>query len=231
MKKKITNSIMLITIVSLFVLFMAYLAYNEADLGLPSVDLEKVAEDHPEHEKLVSDIVEAQKALDANPSEIERYAILGMAWKSLGEQMQGGIFFSKSRETYAKAVEVTDWSNSLFILNAADMSEIIGEYEEAERYYKNLIEKIPSEVDGYRRLASLYRLRLNKSPEEILAIYDKALNTLVFTGVILHERAGYLKSIGRDEEALKDYKEVAALNPKAGLEGVIAELEEKIKQQ
>lgn len=226
--------LVLLCVLAIFVGAMSYLAYKDAaSRGKVRVNLKKLEKQYKDNKDVINIIHEIQKAegeVRKEPTKVIHYATLGLAWKSLGEQLKDRIYFAKARDVYKRGVELTNWTNSVFTINVGVVSEIMDDFETAEKYYNETIAKMPAEINGYRSLADLYKFKLNKKPEEILAVYDKGINTLVYSGQLAYDKGAYLESIGRYNEALDVYNAVYKASPSDSLAVLIKNLEEKIKQ-
>ncbi|HBF67040.1 MAG TPA: hypothetical protein DDW36_01285 [Candidatus Magasanikbacteria bacterium] len=199
-----------IAAVIIFIGVMGYFSYRETGAGsaTASVNLNKMLKERPEYADLITNIQKVEEEVKKDPGLVERYAQLGLAWKSLAEQTKDKAVFSKARDAYIRGIELTGRRSSIYLLNAGVVSELMEEYTEAERYYQMAVESTPGDAEPYLKLASLYRLFLNKSKEEIMAVYDKGIATVVLSTPIIQAKAEYLRSTGDGKAALPLYEEL-----------------------
>lgn len=226
MQTKFAYRTIIIVVVAALVGGMIYLAYQESQSRVSaSVDLKKLLKEYPEQAELIKNIQEVEELLKKDPDLVERYAQLGLAWKSLAEQLRDKRIFGASRDVYVEAIELTNKRSSIYMVNAGVVSELMEEYAEAERYYLMSIENAPADTDAYLKLAVLYTFRMNKEASEVLAVYDRGIKTIVLPTPLIQAKAEYLKNIGDNKGALILYKALYSTNPTRGLKELIAELE------
>lgn len=157
---------------------------------------------------------------------------IGFYWKGLGELTEENFFFEKSLAIYEQGMKVTADKNVLFYWNAGKVAERLGDFSLAEEYYKKSITISPSYEDGYEDLADLYQYKLKKTPEEILAIYDAGIEAAMGDANLFLEKCSYLRSLGRDSDALACYELLSQSYPDhQGYKDTVAELKEKINKQ
>ncbi len=153
---------------------------------------------------------------------------LGFYWKGLGELTKENFFFEKSLAIYEKGMKVTADKNVLFYWNAGKVAERLGNFSLAEEYYKKSITISPSYEDGYINLADLYRLKLNKKPEEILAVYQAGLEATMANANLFLGKCSYLRQLNKNSEALACYELLSQSYPdNQGYKDMVAELKAK----
>lgn len=147
------------------------------------------------------------------------YAEAARYWKTIGDstvQTLSHHRYARQRAAaiYEKALEKFGDTNAQLFSNAADVYLSLQKYEKAEEYYQRALALEPGNAGFYKKLADLYQYSLKKSPAEVLAVYDRALQRLVVGAVdILKNRAVYYESIDKRKEALVDWAKVYALEP------------------
>jgi len=138
----------------------------------------ELRENYPELNTVIDDIVKAEAKLEEDENRVESYATLGIAWKTLAEEMKNRNtkdykdYFQKTLEVYKKAIEITNRQNTLFLMNAGNIEELLGNYEATEEYYKESISLAPGLDIYYVNLAELYEYKMNKTKEEIVAVFE-----------------------------------------------------------
>jgi Tfp pilus assembly protein PilF len=92
------------------------------------------------------------------------------------------------------------------------------------------VEIDPGEQGLYIALADLYKM-MKKDPQEIRAVYERGIKTVVGGGNLVISYASYLYDIGDYKESLKYYRALAQAFPaNTGYAGMVKELENKLKQ-
>jgi tetratricopeptide (TPR) repeat protein len=108
-----------------------------------------------------------------------------LSWKTLAEQIKNTgdeaykEFYQKSLDVYEEAIEATNRQNALFTANAATIAKLLGEYGQAEEYYKETIFLSPGNWIHYVNLAELYEYQMGKTKEEIISVYDEGINRVI----------------------------------------------------
>lgn len=157
---------------------------------------------------------------------------LGFAWKGLGDATKDDYFLKRALKIYQQGINQFGSQNVIFYWSAGSVANIMGEFEMAEKYYKNAIAVAPTYGESYTYMAELYRFKMKKSPDEIIKVYDDGLKATSGNMQLLLEKSSYLRAIGRYEESLAGYRDLLKqyANNK-GFEDVIRELEEKIEKR
>lgn len=192
--------------------------YNEGKFN------EYVATLTGEQQKLVKEMrakvasIEPELKTATAPAPFVRAAL---EWKTIGEAIVAQDPRSKkyalrqALHYYELAIEKFGETNAMLFGSVGDVYKSLEEYEEAEKYYTQAIQLEPGNPLHYTKLAELYQYRLQKPPEEVLAVYARALDRLIYGGdAILRTRAVYYEELGRLREAALDWQKVLAYDPR-----------------
>lgn len=190
--------------------------------------------DKPELVALFEKTKETGAKIKETPDDAALYLDLGLTWKSIAEltDVNQPAFFERTLTVYERGIERFGEKNILFYLNAGKVAARVEQYGKAEKYFRKAIEISPGDESGYLDLVDLYYYRLKKGPEEILPIFEAGLKTMVNTSPLIAGRATYLRRIGDNENALKDYQKLVKIFPAhPGYQEIVEELTEKINVQ
>lgn len=190
--------------------------------------------DQPAMVDLYARAKSAEERMAADPDAAAAYVEAGLRWKSIAEQMSGDAaarepFFRRAMQVYDKGIERFGQKNILFFLNAGNVAERIGEYERAEKYFKQAILRGPADESGYVELVELYSFHIKKEKEEVLAVIEDGMKRMVNTAPLIASRATYLRRVGDLSAALADYEILAEAYPDAGFKNIVAELKEQLR--
>ena len=190
MNKKIIITILaLLLIIFLGWYFLYY--YNSKD---NTVNLEKLKQEQPQLTIYINDVIEAAKQLNENDAVVSNYLVLGLAWKSLADRVKDlkienyKMYYKNALAVYEKGIEATNRSNTVFIVNAGNMAKYLEDYELTENYYKEAITVAPGDAVYYVLLAELYEYKMNKSKEDIVAVYDEGIKRVIINVGFLQTR-------------------------------------------
>lgn len=211
---------------------LTFLGWNQGYYLNPDKHLYNQIKNRPdllaEYNKAIAD----EKKLAANPDQPDYIFDEGLAWKSIGELGGGDEFFQRSLATYEQGIAKYGNTNILFYLNGGNVAERLGDLVKAERYYRKAMELSPGDESGYFDLVELYSFKLKKPEADILQIFNQALEKVVDPTQIIYERGTYLRRIGDNVNALKDYQMLAEKFPsRIGYKQIVAELQAKIAAQ
>lgn len=174
--------------------FTAKITVPPRDVLAGKVELEAVYDKAIKHE---ATIVE-------KPSEIQYYLAAGSAWKLIGDATHEEKWYELSLDAYERGMVVTKRKNSIFLTNAGQVEEQLGNYAQAKSYYLESIDLSPGDA-GYHLLhINLLRYKLKASPETILAAYDLGMSRVLGGADLISSRSQYFKSIGRFDDARRD---------------------------
>lgn len=209
---------------------VGFVLYERGLIGDPDQRLFRSIKKNPQWVALYEEAKQAEKKLKAAPDKPGLYLSAGMGWKGLGDATQDRRFLEKSLAFYEDGADRFGQSNILFYLNAGKVAESMGDYAIAEKYYRLAMSVSAADESGYLYLADLYLYKLNKSKDDMLALYTLAEKAVSNKLTIIWSRASYLRKIGDYRSALKDYQTlVAALPQEAGYKQIVAELQTKIR--
>lgn len=141
-----------------------------------------------------------------NDERVLYYTRLGLAWKSVAEISKDNQDFSFAAEAYKKAMEASEGTNVVPIANVGTMYELMGDYQEAEKYYLQARSVSIVEYDPTKRLVDLYTYKVDRDPQEVVALIDESLKLAVEKAPFLQLKAVYLKERGLYEQALEVYQ-------------------------
>ncbi|MEA3272731.1 MAG: tetratricopeptide repeat protein [Patescibacteria group bacterium] len=131
------------------------------------------------------------------------YISAGFYWKILADNTGEKLFYKKAVNAYLDAIEKFGMGYYIPYANLAGVYQSLGDFEKAEGMLKKALLIVPGESPLYIRLVELYRYDMNKSPEEILAVYDNGMGRVLSTLALVVSKANYLKDIGRKQESLE----------------------------
>lgn len=192
-KKTITFIILILIILAILAGWYFYSKENTIS------QLEKIKIDNPDLTIMVDDIISWENKLKEDESRVESYATLGLAWKSLADRAKDlkianyKNYYKKALEVYEQGILVTIRKNTLFLVNAGNMAKYLEDYEQAEDYYKEAISVAPGDDALYILLAELYEYRLNKSQDEITAVYDEGMKRVLSPEFLKQRKEAYLE--------------------------------------
>lgn len=177
----------------------------------------------------------AQERTDQIKDEPKNYEIYNAAmfnWKSLGDATHEPYFYRKALVIGNKAQKVSEVKSALFYLNAGNILKLLGEYDEADEQYDQAVTMNPGDANMWLPYIDLYVNWADKKPEEVIALFDRALSTLLDKTNVTVEKASYLRSIGEWKQSLALYKSLSIVYPdNMALIQKITELELQIANQ
>lgn len=182
-------------------IFGAIVIFNKSTL--PSAD--SIA-NKPE---LLVNYQKAKEAYDQEKKEPENpqwYVNGGLELKTIADATGDAKWYRAALAVYERGVDKTDGNNTLLITNAAVICEKLGDYKKAKKYYEQAIEVSPGEATYYVSLVRIMRTYFNSSINDILAVYDKGTERVVGGAQLYIDRAEYLKTVGRYDDSLADWK-------------------------
>ena len=161
--------------------------------------LEELKQQRPEWAEFIDRIAAWEGEVSKDENNIEAYNALGLAWKSLADRARDSQtdnyrdFYLRALEAYKKGIEITGGKNTLFITNAGTIAKFLGEYDLAEKYYRDAISASPGEAPYYVWLAELYEYKMGKTKEEIVAVYDEGLKRVISRDFLQKRKESYLR--------------------------------------
>ncbi len=186
--------------------------------------------DRPDLVAITDQIKKDEQVIKEDPEKVSAYLALGLNWKSLGElaPRRQRDFYEQSLKIYNEGIERFGSKNILFYLNHGKVAEIVEDYARAEQDYRQVIAISPGDESGYISLATLYDYKMHKSKEEILAVFKQGIEKLFNPIALVAARGSYLRRVGDNRAALKDYEVLVENLPSNGYQKIVEELKEKI---
>ena len=108
---------------------------------------------------------------------------------------------------YKQAAEISNYNSWIPYHHLGIVYRRMKQYDKADQAFTNAL-KISnnSELTVYLSRIEMYRYELHKSNEEIKQVYEEAIKSSDDASNVEVSYAGFLKSIGDNEEAVKYYK-------------------------
>ncbi|PIR66399.1 MAG: hypothetical protein COU51_03915 [Parcubacteria group bacterium CG10_big_fil_rev_8_21_14_0_10_36_14] len=190
----------------------------------------KFLSENPQTKDAYALIVQREKEVKKDPTFYDGWMSLAFNWKGIGEVLKDEKYLWRSAKLYDEVIKRWGTKAYLPFLNQANVYIELEEYDKAENDLKIALEQDIGEQNLYIALADLYRLYMNKSKEDVMAVYEKGLVTVVSGGNLVNSYASYLNSVGEYEKALKYYKMLSQAYPNnTGYQNLIKELEIKVE--
>jgi len=190
----------------------------------------KFLSENPQTKDAYALIVQREKEVKKDPTFYDGWMSLAFNWKGIGEVLKDEKYLWRSAKLYDEVIKCWGTKAYLPFLNQANVYIELEEYDKAENDLKIALEQDIGEQNLYIALADLYRLYMNKSKEDVMAVYEKGLVTVVSGGNLVNSYASYLNSVGEYEKALKYYKMLSQAYPNnTGYQNLIKELEIKVE--
>lgn len=158
----------------------------------------------PELEASYDKALKHKAIIEAGTDENGNYLAEGAAWKMIGDATKDVIWHKLALKAYEDGIAVTDEKNTLFLTNAGQIAETIGDYDKAKDYYEMAIDLSPGDVSYYLMYIHLMRYKLEAKPDEILAAYANAVERVLGGADLISSRSQYFKALGRYDEMKKD---------------------------
>ena len=158
-------------------------------------------------ETLPANIKIAYETLQQDLSKVDPYMTLGL-WQRDQNKLTDAI------KLYKMALEIRP-TDTLLLMNLADLYKRNEQYLEAEAAYKLVIETNPKWISAYRELTDLYRYNLQAKRGEIPQILSDGLkaNPEVGESYFVGPIAVYYKDFGTKEQAIEWYEKLIKLEP------------------
>lgn len=151
-------------------------------------------------------IVELEKNVSNIQDEQEKknyYDDLALYYSKLGD-------YRKSYEYYLKSLDIS-FVNRKTWLNFGNLLVKMNAYQSAEIAYLKANEINPYEELNYIELADLYIL-MQKSNEEILAVYDKGISLIEKPSILLKNKAEFYEAKDLYQEAIYVYQKLLTIS-------------------
>ncbi|MFA6393451.1 MAG: hypothetical protein WCW25_01055 [Patescibacteria group bacterium] len=153
--------------------------------GGSDTGLNQLKNNYPGLSASVDEIIKEQKNLKADKNNIKAYISLGMAWKTLAEDVQaqkigdGKEYYREALKIYQEGIEAGQRKNTVLMVNAGSMAKYLGDYRLSEEYFKEAIAISPGETAYYLMLAELYEYSMKRSKEDIIAVYEQGIKRVL----------------------------------------------------
>lgn len=152
----------------------------------------------------------------------------GLKYKSEGDAGNKDSYY-KSIEAYQKASDVAEGKVWIPYLNLGNVYRLVADFKNAEKSYDKALE-ITSESTVYKAKIDMYRYELKKSEDEMVVIYEEAIEKVVDNVDLVKNYAVYLSNIGKYSESLEYWKMISEKFPDEQMyKDEIAELETILK--
>ncbi|MDO8470873.1 MAG: hypothetical protein Q7S63_02755 [bacterium] len=204
MQKIILASIAFLVLIGAVIAFIVFNPpqKNEQESSISPKDineafLEELKTRHPEGETYVAGMLEARALLEDEDTSNDLSALL-----NIGTYL--GLLGEKELAVgwYQGALGI-DPANFLALNNLANLYDELGYYEESEATWLQLIALYPDKPQLYRSLGYLYRYRLQKSPAEIEAFFQKGLEATNNHPDLFSWMTSYFLEVGDNERFAK----------------------------
>lgn len=182
---------------------------------------------NPDAKEALGIIQKNEAAKAENAKSVAPYVNIGNQWVLIADLLHDQTARDKAIAEYETGMAVSTSTNSVLILNAGNAYKDSGRFAEAETKYRLAMRLDPGEPNGYIKLVELYRFNMDKPPQDVIAVFQKGLETLVDNTRLVQELADYLQTIGRYKSALEYYGLLAKRYPEQ-FAPIIAELQVKI---
>jgi tetratricopeptide (TPR) repeat protein len=153
---------------------------------------EGLAAKRPDGATYVEQLLRARKDLedDNKDNDFTAYVNIGVNLNIFGEKQE-------ALKWYEKALLI-DPESLLVLNNMADIYSDLGQYDKAEAYWLKLTELYPDKTMFYRSLGYLYWYRMQKSPQEIEALFKKGLEATENDPDLLNWLISYFSETGNN---------------------------------
>lgn len=151
-----------------------------------------------------------EKKLAENNSTPLYFLTAGLEWKKLGDATKEDKWYKQSLKTYTNGAVKFEYRNTVLLANAANVAELIGDYETARTDWEKAVEASPGDQSYYVGLIKILRYKLKAPPDEILQVYADGLSRVMNATDLYNNKYYYLKDLKRRDDArqaLDDLKE------------------------
>jgi len=161
------------------------------------------------------------KELSQNTDSAENFFNLGMVYRNLDE-------LNKSCEMFLKSIELD--ANAFLAFSAlGTVYQEIQDYQQAEQAFKKTIELNSEDANTYAKLIFLYRANLNKTKEEIIDFYEKAVVATAGEVNLARNYASYLEEVKEYQKAIEIWE--ALIERGSGDPEIISKKIEELKSK
>lgn len=248
-KKKIVV-IGTLVVVTLFAMYLAFFQNNEVKVpdeniiidsediindvdGAKNDELNNIENEENEEETdeaIDENISDVEPIIDKVKQEEEYFGFIneGLKFKSEGDAGNKDSYY-KSIEAYQKASDVAGGKVWIPYLNLGNVYRLVADFENAEKSYDKALE-ITTEGTVYKAKIDMYRYELKKSEEEMIVIYEDAIENVVDNADLMKNYAAYLRDIERYADSLKYWKLISDKFPAEQMyKDEVSELEARLK--
>ncbi len=183
--------------------------YSTRAPGIPS---RASLDGKPELQVAYDKALAAEKAIPSDKTNPLQYVIASSEWKTIGDFTNNPVWYRRALSVLQEGITATKGTNSLLITNAAVIATISGDFETARALYEQAIADAPGDGSYYTALAHLLSGKMHASQADVLKIYTRAIERVIGGADIIQDRALYFKSVGRYDDALKDYEQLKNSN-------------------
>lgn len=172
--------------------------------GRVTVPAREVLVGKPELQTFYDKALQFEAQIAENPAELTNYLTVGGSWKLIADSTHDSQWYKLALKAYERGISVTQEKNSLFLTNAGQIEEELGNYKKAKSYYLAAIDLSPGDAGYHLLYIKLLRYKLGATSEEILGAYDIGMSRVISGADLVSSRAQYLISIGHYDDAQKD---------------------------
>ena len=210
---------------------------NSEDIINDADNSEVEENDNVENEDSIDDTndeVDENNPVESNIDKAEQevkyfeYINEGLKYKSEGDAGNKDSYY-KSIEAYQKASDIAEGKVWIPYLNLGNVYRLVADFKNAEKSYDKALEIAP-EGTVYKAKIDMYRYELKKSEDEMIVIYEDAIEKVVDNVDLMKNYAAYLHDIERYSDSLKYWKIISEKFPDNQMyKDEIKELEDKLK--
>lgn len=154
--------------------------------------------------------VKYEALVTEKPTETQNYLAAASAWKLIGDATHDDVWYELSLHAYERGITFTKRKNSLFLSNAGQIEEQMGNYAKAKSYYLESIDLSPGDTSYHLMHINLLRYKYKAAPSEILAAYELGMSRVLGGADLVSSRSQYFKAIGRYNDARRDLESLLA---------------------
>jgi tetratricopeptide (TPR) repeat protein len=162
----------------------------------------------PLKEELPENVKQAVDNINNNPTDINSYLTVASYKRDKGQ-------YEDAIKIYNAAIEIRP-TDTLLLMNAAELYVRNKQYTEAEENYLKVIDTNPKWTNAYRNLAGLYRYNLQEKRTDIPKILELGLKNNEGMGVdaeFVGQLAVYYEDFGPKDKAIEYFEKLVVLDP------------------
>ena len=202
---------------------------NDAD-DKKNDEINNIENEEETNEAIDENISDNEPIVDKAKQEAEYFEFIneGLKFKSEGDAGDKDSYY-KSIEAYQKASDVAGGKVWIPYLNLGNVYRLVSDFDNDEKSYDKGIEIAPEGII-YKAKIDMYRYELKKSEEEVIVLYDEAIEKVVDNTDLVKNYAVYLCNIERYADSLEYWKIISEKFPDEQMyRNEIAELEALLK--